>query len=434
MDLKFLTKLKPALSCLGVNSLSPFQEQVVARLMTKKSTLVAGEHGGGKSLSWALSAVAQISRGGPGAQGFKDTLSSLFCADARAGQTTGRHGALVIVPLREQIFSVYSMLRTLGGDLRVHRTSSMADLVSVTQYFKEPKITTKVLRKLGFVNMSKSVDWGLLDICIGVPKVIADVVKYQMHEKQLNIDPQLIVLEDIELLLLDKMYSDDVMFLLNRIGDISARQVILTTSYLKALKGVPNPYSSVTKNFVDMETMTSDTIHTISPSLRFDYSHTDSDDSNGMAYLLEIIRNSTAKKLIVFASYISRCIDIASELEDNGFSVSIVHSDLDIEERAENLLNFVHNKTRIAVGTDLLARALNQSVDHVVLYNIPQDYPGVMLRVGKTGMSGGSGRVSCIVRPGDEEIVTRLRPGGLLRDDSERRTRSRNVPEFHIEH
>lgn len=309
----------------------------------------------------------------------------------------------------------------------------MTDLVSVTQYFKEPKITTKMLRKLGFVNMSKSIDWGLLDICIGTPKVISDVIKYKAHEKQLNIDPQLIVLEDLELLLLDKMYSDDVMFILNKIGDIHARQVILTTSYLKALKGVPNPYSSVTRNFTNMESMISDSIHTISPSLRFDYFHTDSDDSNGMAYLLEIIRNSTAKQLVVFASYISRCTDIASELEDKGFSVSIIHSDLDIEERAENLLNFTHKKTRIAVGTDLLARTLNQSVDHVVLYNIPQDSPGIMLRIGKTGMRMENGRVSCIVRPGDEEVVTRLRPGGLLRDDSERRARGRNVPEFHIE-
>ena len=185
--------------------------------------------------------------------------------------------------------------------------------------------------------------------------------------------------------------------------------------------GVPDPISDVIKEFPGMKSVVSDGYQSISSQLKIDHSFVGDDQAKGMQYLLHIIKNASARKIVVFTSYITRTIDIQQALEDNGVSASVLHSDQDIEDRAEGLFEFLSGRTRVLVGTELAARALGEQVEHVILYNIPSDYSAILGRVNLS-----SKRVSCTVRNGDEELAAKIKPGGKLILEGNRRIRKRS--------
>ena len=76
--------------------------------------------------------------------------------------------------------------------------------------------------------------------------------------------------------------------------------------------------------------------------------------------------------------------------------MTLIHSDQDIETRVSNLMSFITLKNKVIVGNELMIKAVNFTVDHLILYNIPNDYSSLLQKLSKS-----HSRVSLIVRPGE---------------------------------
>ena len=200
------------------------------------------------------------------------------------------------------------------------------------------------------------------------------------------------------------MYAENTISFLRKLGKLNNRQVVLTCSSLDYSKG--DPIKAFKKAFGKLEVVQSQEFHKISPSISIDQVKIDGTDSEvPMQKLLETVKHSPSKKLVIFTSFISRSSDIQELLEKEGILTSILHADMEVEERSENLLDFLKGRTRVIVGTELLSRGLELDTDHVIMYNIPSNPASLLQRIGRTGRMGKFGRVTLFVRPEDEKIV-----------------------------
>ena len=61
--------------------------------------------------------------------------SSLFQPKELKSSTT--HGAIIVVPYMEMVYSTYSLIRQLSPSLNIFRTNSIADIVGFSKYMQE---------------------------------------------------------------------------------------------------------------------------------------------------------------------------------------------------------------------------------------------------------------------------------------------------------
>lgn len=74
------------------------------------------------------------------------------------------------------------------------------------------------------------------------------------------------------------------------------------------------------------------------------------------------------------------------------FTVSVIHADLDQENRNLVMRQFRSGSSRVFISTDLLARGIDvQSVSLVVNYDIPQEAENYLHRIGRSGRFGRKG-------------------------------------------
>jgi ATP-dependent RNA helicase DeaD len=79
-------------------------------------------------------------------------------------------------------------------------------------------------------------------------------------------------------------------------------------------------------------------------------------------------------------------------LQEQGFSVAALHSDLSQQHRRDVLQKFREGLTNILITTDLLARGIDiEDVDFIFNYDLPLDEEFYLHRVGRTGRAGRKG-------------------------------------------
>ena len=84
-------------------------------------------------------------------------------------------------------------------------------------------------------------------------------------------------------------------------------------------------------------------------------------------------------------------MDIQNELKKNLIDSSLMLSDMDLEERLEEYLEFL-KKSRVLVSIDIAARGLEMEADHVILYNLPKTASLLVNRIGRVGRVGRVGK------------------------------------------
>jgi len=106
--------------------------------------------------------------------------------------------------------------------------------------------------------------------------------------------------------------------------------------------------------------------------------------------LMDLYDSMTITQCVIFCNNRSRVDDLASNLEKNGFTVSAIHGQ--IEGRQKEIDDFKSGKTRVLIGTDIVARGLDvQQVSIVINYDITRDVANYMHRIGRSGRLGRKG-------------------------------------------
>jgi ATP-dependent RNA helicase DDX19/DBP5 len=115
-------------------------------------------------------------------------------------------------------------------------------------------------------------------------------------------------------------------------------------------------------------------------------------------FLADIYALMTIGQSIVFVETRDEADDVHATLSGAGYSVSLLHSSLDADERDSTMRDFRDGASSVLITTNVLARGANvDNVCLVVNYNLPTDrhghgdYETYLHRIGRTGRFGRKG-------------------------------------------
>ncbi len=118
--------------------------------------------------------------------------------------------------------------------------------------------------------------------------------------------------------------------------------------------------------------------------------------------LLELLRRTDFKSVIIFTRTRMGADRIASRLEREKHTVGVLHSDRNQRERVEALQGFKNGTFEVLVATDIAARGLDiAGVSHVVNYDVPENPEDYVHRIGRTGRAQQTGDAFTLVTEDD---------------------------------
>jgi ATP-dependent RNA helicase RhlE len=117
------------------------------------------------------------------------------------------------------------------------------------------------------------------------------------------------------------------------------------------------------------------------------------DGEKKMDVLLNMVRDKSFEKVLVFAEtkrWVSR---ICKDLRNAGIKADEIHGNKSQNYRINALDSFKNKKIQVLVATDVAARGLDIShVSHVINYQQPKNMDSYIHRIGRTGRAGESGK------------------------------------------
>merc|ERR1712118_545558 len=111
--------------------------------------------------------------------------------------------------------------------------------------------------------------------------------------------------------------------------------------------------------------------------------------------LWPLLKQSKARKTIIFALYKKECAWLHTMLKKDGYDVGCLHGDMSQDQRNRSIEDFKKNNIPMLIATDVAGRGLDvQDVELVVNYTFPLTIEDYIHRIGRTGRAGKTGRSS----------------------------------------
>lgn len=111
--------------------------------------------------------------------------------------------------------------------------------------------------------------------------------------------------------------------------------------------------------------------------------------------LVWLLQSHAPVSTLVFCNTRQQTQEVATQLNQLGFSAAAIHGDLEQRDREHRLAKFSNRSLSILVATDVAARGLDiDGLDLVVNYELARDSEVHVHRVGRTGRAGNSG-IAC---------------------------------------
>jgi len=115
-------------------------------------------------------------------------------------------------------------------------------------------------------------------------------------------------------------------------------------------------------------------------------------DSHKLDTLCDLYECVTIDQAVIFCNKRSTVEYLEEAMTARDFSVSILHGNLDPQERREKMNDFRCGKSRVLITTNILARGIDvSSVSLVVNYDLPIDKESYVHRIGRSGRYGKKG-------------------------------------------
>ena len=281
--------------------------------------------------------------------------------------------ALVLVPTRELALQVTEHANQLGvhTDLRV----------------------AAIFGGVSLVNQERALKRGA-DIVIATPGRLID-----------HIGRRNIVFDGLQVLVLDEADRMlDVGFLpdLRRIARLlpSDRQTLLFSATLQPILELAG---EVTRHPVRIEvektvtpTMITQTLFPVTEEQKF-------------RALQKLLRQDGMDSVLVFSRTKHRADRIVKNLQRDGVSAAVIHSNRSQSQRIAALEAFRSGQVRILVATDIAARGIDvEGVSHVVNFDVPSQAEDYIHRIGRTGRALAAGTAYTLVTPTDEAMVRKI--------------------------
>ena len=110
------------------------------------------------------------------------------------------------------------------------------------------------------------------------------------------------------------------------------------------------------------------------------------------ALLCDIYSKISINQSIIYVNTKVKADKLKNMLQEDGYSVSVIHSDMKPADRNSIMKDFRSGISRILLSTDLLARGIDvQQVSIVINYDLPKDKECYVHRIGRSGRFGRKG-------------------------------------------
>ena len=220
-----------------------------------------------------------------------------------------------------------------------------------------------------------------VDVLIGTPGRLIDYFK----QKVFNLNHiQVAVLDEADRMF-DLGFIKDIRYLLRRMPPAAERQGLMFSATLSlrvmelAYEHMNNPETLK----VETENVTADNVHqsVYYPS-----------NQEKLPLLLDLLRAIPEGRVMVFVNTRAAADRVGATLNANGVQAAVLSGRVPQKKRQTLLKRFHDDHISVLVATDVAARGLHiPDVTHVINFDLPQDAPDYVHRIGRTARLGARG-------------------------------------------
>jgi ATP-dependent RNA helicase RhlB len=218
-------------------------------------------------------------------------------------------------------------------------------------------------------------------VLIGTPGRLIDYFKQHVYELR---HAQVLVLDEADRMF-DLGFIADIRYILRRLPHPERRQSMLFSATLShrvlelAYEHMNNPETVR----IEPDKMTVDEVRQLMyyPSME-----------EKVPLLIGLLHQSEAVRTMVFVNTKRMAERLESTLKANGFSAQALSGDVPQNKRLRFLRDFHEGKLAVLIATDVASRGLHiPDVSHVFNFDLPQDAPDYVHRIGRTARAGAEG-------------------------------------------
>jgi ATP-dependent RNA helicase RhlB len=220
-----------------------------------------------------------------------------------------------------------------------------------------------------------------VDILVGTPGRLIDYFKQKVYNLK---HIEVVVLDEADRMF-DLGFIDDIRFLLRRMPKPAERQSMLFSATLshRVMELAYEHMNSPETLKVEAESVTADHVDqkVFYPA-----------NEEKLPLLIGLMRTLGAHHSMVFTNTRAAADKVGRTLNANGISAAVISGRVRQEQRQKLLKRFHDGDIPVLVATDVAARGLHiPDVTHVFNFDLPQDAPDYVHRIGRTARLGAKG-------------------------------------------
>jgi ATP-dependent RNA helicase RhlB len=220
-----------------------------------------------------------------------------------------------------------------------------------------------------------------VDVLIGTPGRLIDYFKQRVYNlKHIRVA----VLDEADRMF-DLGFISDIRYLLRRMPPVQERQGLMFSATLSyrvmelAYEHMNDPETLK----VETESVTADNVH---QSVYYPA------NSEKLPLLVQLLRTFSEGRIMVFTNMRVAADRVGRTLNANGINAAVLSGQVPQKKRQTLLRRFHDGEVRVLVATDVAARGLHiPDVTHVINFDLPQDAPDYVHRIGRTARLGARG-------------------------------------------
>jgi translation initiation factor 4A len=125
--------------------------------------------------------------------------------------------------------------------------------------------------------------------------------------------------------------------------------------------------------------------------------------------LCDLYQQLNINQALIYCNKRQRADWLADKLQAQGFPLSVIHGEMDVEERKRRMREFRNGSVRVMISTDMLARGIDvQQVSLVINFELPTQRENYVHRIGRSGRFGRKGVAINIVTPSEQEEMKEI--------------------------
>ncbi len=277
---------------------------------------------------------------------------------ATRGPTSIR--AIVVAPTRELAVQIHNDALVLGR----HTGLKLAVVFGGVDYDKQRK------------QLADGVD-----VLIGTPGRIIDYFKQHVYDMR---HAQVAVLDEADRMF-DLGFIADIRFILRRLPKPEHRQSMLFSATLshRVLELAYEHMNNPELVRIEPDKVTTDRVR---QTIYFPAME------EKIPLLVGLLRQADARRTMVFVNTKRVAERLEAALIANGFSAQAISGDVPQKKRLTFLRDFHNGDLAVLIATDVASRGLHvPDVSHVFNFDLPQDAPDYVHRIGRTARAGAEG-------------------------------------------